>query len=220
MRRTRMLMLSLLCLAVLIERTHFPTSSVSDLSHLRLESSHLTCLSGCDLSEDVSEVHCLAAEDTQSKPGKEIVYIGHSPYVCSPADSELGQSTQFVVESMVCSFSDEEAGSLIADSCRLGYSLSEPPQRHSDYPLRLLLSFILVSLIMLALRDYITKANQPGHLSLPEVQETVADSKEIAGEQEPDSQRSRREEKVFRQGHSFVRERSRSKRRSRSRRRD
>ena len=216
-----LLLLLVLYLSTFINRTEYPALQVVDLKEFRLEAPNLQCEDGCDMVEPpVSLVDCVAVQDLETQTESQTVNIGLSPYVCSPAEVSLGETVQFVVSSLDCQFSDEGRHLLLTKSCHLNFSLKLNSQPRSNYPMRLFLSLLLFTFTMLFLREHIIRTSQPVTLPLPIVEEVIADSKEPSGSEEHDSQRSRREERVFRQGHSFLRERSKSRVRSRSRRRD
>ena len=232
----------MLFLANMIAFTEYPAIPLADLTEIRLPPDHLECRAGCHLQlSDLPGVDCVVVDQVQ--PGQEqmIAKIGPVTYLCRPADGvELGQNIQFVVDSLHCQFPSQFPGQavdtslLIPSSCRLAYNLnlmlavSEDPSHHSTghgthYGLRLFLSLLLVTFTILGLRECIlnhharSRSVQPQSAPIPLVSQVVADPKEML-ETGGESERSRREERHFRQNHSAIREKSRA--RSRSRKRD
>lgn len=230
-----------LFLAHMIKFTEYPAIPLADLTEISLRPDHLECRAGCQLQlSELAGVDCVILE--QVKPGQEqmIAKIGPVSYLCRPADGvELAENIQFVVDSLHCQFSSQFSGQalanslLIPSSCRLAYNLklmlavSEDPSHHSaghgtHYGLRLFLSLLLVTFTILALRECIlnhharSRSVQPPSAPIPLVSQVVADPKEML-ETGGESERSRREERHFRQNHSAIREKSRARSRSRKR---
>lgn len=224
-----------LFLSHMIELTSYPATPLAELSEISLRPGHVECRAGCELqlAQDDTTVECLALDHPHHHllPGQEkmTAQVGPAKFLCQPGpETELVENTQFVVESLVCQFSGEASDLVIDSSCHLAYRLAPSeaagplaPGLGADYGLRLFLSFLLVTFTILALREYIRTNHgktmtAPAPSLIPVASQAVADPKEMV-ETAAGPDRARREERMFRQNHSAIREKSRARSRSRKR---
>ena len=157
------IMYVVLVLAHLIELTSYPANPLVELTELTIQPTNVECRAGCHLqlsSLASSTVQCLAVDHHHQVASQEekMAQIGPIKFLCRPGpELKLVSNTQFVVDSMVCLFSDEAWQLVIPSSCRLAYSLAlseeaspHTPGQGADYGLRLFLSLLLVTFTILA----------------------------------------------------------------------
>ena len=223
-----------LVLAHMMGQTYYPATPLVELTELTIQKANVECRAGCHLTSQLPTVECLGMDHRDDSKEKMMAQIGPVLFLCRPGpEVELAEHTEFVVDSLVCQFSDEAFALVIPSSCRLAYSLalSEEVSPHTstqgaDYGLRLFLSLLLVTFTILALRDFITGQARAGALppqTIPVASQVIADPREMVetvAETATSTDRSSREERRFRQNHSAIREKSRARSRSRKRRTD
>ena len=228
LRQLSTYVLVVLVLALMFEVTDYPATPLVFLTELTIKPANLECRAGCQLQlPQLVSVNCLALNQGAATQEKMMAKLGPVEFLCSPGpEVELASDTRFMVDKLDCQFSDEAFDLVIPSSCHLVYSLAlseeaGPPSasRLTNYGLRLFLSLLLVTFTCLALRDYITnqaRAAGPPPPTIPVATQVLADHKEIV-EVDAGTDRSRREERRFRQNHSAIREKSRARSRSRKR---
>lgn len=224
-----------LILAHMMGQTNYPATPLVELTELTIKPANVECRTGSTLQLSPlasTTVQCLAVDHHHHASKEEkMAQIGPVKFLCRPGpEVELADHTEFVVDSLVCQFSDEAFSLVITSSCRLAYSLAlseeaspHTPAQGTDYGLRLFLSLLLVIFTILALRDFITnqaRAGAPTPPTIPVAAHVVADPREMVetvAETAKATERSSREERRFRQNHSAIRDKSRARSRSRKR---
>ena len=97
-------------------------------------------------------------DEIQAEDVSRMVKIGPMTYVCL-AGVELGDNIKLRIARFDCEFSDGKTEMVITSSCKLEYSLTQSTTNNtrSHYGLRLLLSAVLTTLVMLGSQSERTK---------------------------------------------------------------
>ena len=172
------------------------------------------------LKHDFNKLKCFKVDERQSF-GSNVVAVRDQKYQCI-TDVKLPEKTVVKIIKFDCKFSDEENRLLNVDSCLATYRLLKVDQEGSIYDTLIWCSLVLILILLglLGTNEYFqeTKKDAWQLESLTAQSDPINDNKEIKGVQEDDCKHgSRRQEMLFKQGHSFISDRRRARSRSRRR---
>ena len=206
-----------------VSNAKFTVMPLVDVQDIVVESQNLKCEFGCHEGDKIgfNKFKCFKVDDGQSF-GSNVVAVGDQKYQCI-TDVKLPEKIMLKINKFVCKFSDEENKLLNVDSCFASYRLLKVNQEGSIYDTLIWCSLVLILILLcfLGTKEYFKDDSKHDEWQLENLtgqNDPINDIKETKVVQDDECRHgSRRQEVLFKQGHSFISDRRRARSRSRRR---
>ena len=187
---------------------------VNEIEELTITGLNLKCASGCSLMS-ITSIACLSTNEAEQEAAMSSVYLSDKLYNCTPTPM-LPANYELNVNSIDCKYCDKSDRMVVQDTCSLNYELRKEHRTNwYDIMMAFVLSIVLFFLLAMLYKE--VHGNNPSRLKVEEWSIPVGRGDINTCEKKGGMVEDRRDEVLFKQGHSLLggkrRGRSRSRRR-------